>query len=219
MIEKLRRWAAWYTDRSRYSPVGIAFHWIMAILVIAQLGWGWYASLLPSGGEKLGAYEVHSAIGLPILLLAIGRLVWRLLIPGPINDADRGGWQTHAANVTHYLFYICFFGLPLTGWAMWSALGQPAPLRLAGFIPWPALPLHMLELELQYRVLAVAEEIHHILVVLLAALIPLHVVAALKHHFWDRHDVLRGMLPEVPDWEDPREENLHKRRGPRFHEG
>ena len=33
----------------------------------------------------------------------------------------------------------------------------------------------------------------------LALLVPMHVGAALKHHFWDRHDVLEGMLPEIPD--------------------
>ncbi|WP_030541047.1 cytochrome b [Sphingobium sp. DC-2] len=212
MIEALRRWAATHTERSRYSPVGIAFHWIMAFLVMAQLAIGWYASILPSGGGKLLTYQLHSAVGLPILLLAIARLFWRLIIPGPVNDADRGGWQTQAAYLTHYIFYLCFFGLPLTGWVMWSALGEPAPLRLAGFIPWPALPLHGLGPEMQYRLLAIAEEGHHILVLLLALLIPLHVGAALKHHFWDRHDVLRGMLPEVPDWEDSRKETQHSPR-------
>lgn len=218
MIGALRRWASRHTEQSRYSPVGIAFHWIMAVLVLAQLSIGWYASLLPSGGDKLLTYELHSAVGLPILLLAIGRLFWRVIIPGPINDADSAGWQTQAAYLTHYLFYFCFFGLPLSGWIMWSALGEPAPLRLAGFIPWPSLPMYEVSPETQYRLLAVAEESHHILVLLLVVLIPLHIAAALKHHFWDRHDVLRGMLPEVPDWEDPRKGRQHRPREPRLHE-
>ena len=212
MIGALRRWAERHTEQSRYSPVGIAYHWIMAFLVLAQLLIGWHASLLPSGGDKLLTYQAHSAVGLPILLLAIGRLFWRMIIRGPVNDADRGGCQTQAAYLTHYLFYICFFGLPLSGWVMWSALGEPAPLRLAGVIPWPTLPLHSLSTEAQYRLLAAAEETHHILILLLVALIPLHVGAALKHHFWDRHDVLRGMLPEVPDWEDPRGGSKHRPR-------
>src|SRR3546814_12468923 len=87
MIKELRVWARVHTERDRYSPVGIAFHWIMALLILFQLGWGWYMSRLPVGGDKLHAYEVHSAAGLPILLLAIGRLGWRIAIPGPVNDA------------------------------------------------------------------------------------------------------------------------------------
>src|SRR3546814_5591773 len=122
MIKELRAWARVHTERDRYSPVGIAFHWIMALLILFQLGWGWYMSRLPVGGDKLHAYEVHSAAGLPILLLAIGRLGWRIAIPGPVNDADRQGWQTQVAYAMHYVFYLCFFALPLSVWTMWSSM-------------------------------------------------------------------------------------------------
>ena len=212
MIERLRAWARRHTEQDRYSPVGIAFHWVMAILVLAQLAWGWYMAFLPSGGEKLLAFQVHSALGLPILVLAIGRFAWRAIIPGPVNDADTQGWQTQVAYATEYIFYICFFGLPLSGWAMWSSVAAPGPLYLAGFIPWPQLPLEELPLMMRWAVMDVAEDIHHVLVWTLMVLVPLHVAAALKHHFWDRHDVLRGMLPEIPDEEDPR--GGRRRRGP-----
>ena len=53
MIERLRAWARTHTEQDRYSPVGIAFHWVMAFLVLFQLGWGWYTSFLPAGGDKL----------------------------------------------------------------------------------------------------------------------------------------------------------------------
>lgn len=214
MIERLRAWARTHTERDRYSPVGIAFHWVMAFLVLFQLGWGWYTTYLMPGGDKLFAYEVHSAAGLPVLILAMLRMAWRLIIPGPVNDADRQGWQTQAAYVTHYLFYICFFGLPLSGWAMWSSVAEPGPLYLAGFIPWPQLPFAELSLTVRWTILDLAEDAHLALVVLLVVLVPAHVGAALKHHFWDRHDVLSGMLPEVPDAEDPRGAQRHKPRLP-----
>ncbi len=204
MIEALRAWAAKETERDRYSPVGIAFHWIMAFLVLFQLGWGWYSDAVIPGGDKLRAYEVHSAVGLPILLLAIARLGWRMIIPGPENDADSQGWQTQTAYAIHYLLYLCFFGLPLSGWAMWSSVAAPGPLYLGGVIPWPQMPLDELSLAWRWAILDWAEDVHILLVWLLMVIVPLHVVAALKHHFWDRHDVLRGMLPEIPDAADPR---------------
>jgi cytochrome b561 len=40
-----------------------------------------------------------------------------------------------------------------------------------------------------------AEEAHELLGNLLILLLILHVGAALKHHFWNRDDVLRRMLP------------------------
>ncbi len=203
MIERLRAWARRHGDEGRYTPVGIAFHWIMAVLVIVQLGWGWYMATIGVGGDKLRAFEIHAAIGLPILVLALLRALWRLLIPGPENDADDLGIQTVVARVIHAIFYVCFFGLPLSGWAMWSAVAPPGPLTLGGVLPWPPLPFHDLPAALQWRVMDLAEDVHQLLVWTLLILVPLHVAAALKHHFWDRHDVLRGMLPEVPDEAPP----------------
>jgi cytochrome b561 len=215
MIEGLRAWARTHTEEGRYSPVGIAFHWVMAALVLFQLLWGFYVGLMGVGGDKILAYQIHAAVGLPILILAIGRMAWRLIIPGPVNDADDQGVQTWIAHVIHYLFYLCFFGLPLSGWVMWSAYVEPGPLQLAGLISWPLVPLDGLPLEQRWAIMDMAEDVHTILVWLLVFTVPLHVGAALKHHFWDRHDVLRGMLPEVPDEEDPQKARRHKPREPK----
>ena len=200
MIERLRAWGNSYPSRGRYSPVGIAFHWLMAALVLFQLGWGFWTDWMMPGGDKVFAYQVHSAVGLPILLLAIGRVIWRLLIDDPYNDADTQGWQTKIAHVTAILFYATFFTLPLSGWLMWSSVAPPGPLYLGGLLPWPQLPLEGLEPRTRYDILDIAEDVHAASVILLLLLIPAHVGAALKHHFWDRHDVLRGMLPDTPDW-------------------
>lgn len=204
MIERLRAWGNSYTKRGRFSPLGIAFHWIMAVLILFQIGWGFWTDWMMPGGDKVRAYQIHSAAGLPVLLLAIGRIVWRILIDDPYNDADRQGWQTTIAHVTAYLFYLAFFTLPLSGWIMWSSIAAPGPLYLGGIIPWPQVPLHNLDVLTQYAILDISEDVHMASVILLLLLIPAHVGAALKHHFWDRHDVLRGMLPEVEDWKDDR---------------
>ena len=216
MLESIRRWAEKHTEQDRYSPVGVAFHWIMAALVLFQIGWGFWTDWMMPGGDKVQAYQIHSAAGLPILVLALLRGAWRIVIPGPENDADGLGWQTNMAHVTHWLFYLCFFGLPLSGWVMWSSIASPGPLQLAGILPWPQVPLGSLAVETRFEVLQAAETVHRYLVILLLVLIPAHVGAALKHHFWSRHDVLRGMLPEIPDRKDPRAESQHKPRLPRF---
>lgn len=216
MLQGLRRWSRKHTEEGRYSPVGIAFHWIMAALVLFQLGWGFWSDIAMPGGDKVHAYQVHSAAGLPILILAILRGFWRIIIPGPQNDADTLGLQSTLAHVTHILFYVCFFGLPLSGWAMWSSIATPGPLYLGGFLPWPQLPLDGMDEGQRYAVLQAAETVHRYLIILLLVLIPVHVGAALKHHFWNRHDVLRGMLPDIPDSEGGPVGQTHKPREPRF---
>lgn len=219
MIERLRAWGNSYTTRGRYSPVGIAFHWIMAALILFQIGWGFWTDWMMPGGDKIAAYQIHSAAGLPVLLLAAGRMVWRMLIDDPYNDADDQGWQTTIAHVTAMLFYVTFFTLPLSGWVMWSSVAAPGPLYLGGLVPWPQVPLDELAPVTRYAILDLAEDVHTGSIIVLLLLIPAHVGAALKHHFWDRHDVLQGMLPQIPDWEDRRVATQSNEQAPRLPQG
>ena len=219
MIERLRAWGNSYTKRGRYSPIGIAFHWGMAALILFQIGWGFWTDWMMPGGDKVRAYQIHSAAGLPVLLFAVGRIIWRMLIDDPYNDADRQGWQTKIAHVTALLFYLAFFTLPLSGWVMWSSIAAPGPLYLGGVLPWPQIPLEGVETTTRYIILDLAEDMHIASVILLLLLIPAHVGASLKHHFWDRHDVLKGMLPEIPDWEDDRKGTPRRSTAPGLPQG
>lgn len=198
LVVRILEWAAGHADEGRFSPVAIVFHWTMAALVVFQLGLGWWMGRLPVGGDKLAAYDLHFAIGILMLVLVIGRGSWRVLAPEVINDADKPGWESTAAHITHYVFYSCLFGLPLSGWAMVSATAREQPLTVAGVIPWPMLPLHDLSNPQRWAIEAASEWMHWGLIVTLLLMIPIHVAGALKHQVIDRDDVLHGMLPIVP---------------------
>lgn len=208
----LRSWAACYTEQGRFSPVGVAFHWTMAALILFQLGLGWFLKLMPAGGSKVAAYALHGTFGLLIFLVAFLRIVWRIMIPDPFNAADRHGWQTTAAKFVEHMFYACFLILPLSGWAMWSALNPPGPIDV--LLTWPVLPFYDVADWRRLQILYIAEDIHFAFVWVLMLMIPLHVGAALKHHFWDRDDVLAGMLPEIPDEERPATAATRKQKRP-----
>lgn len=198
LILNVLEWAAGHTDEGRFSPVAIAFHWTMAALVAFQFAWGWWMGRLPVGGDKVAAYDLHYAVGVLMLVLILGRGAWRALAPEPINDADKPGWESVAARITHYLFYACLFGLPLSGWLMVSSTGRETDLTLLGAIPWPLLPLQDMANSRLWRVEAFAEWMHWGLVISLLLLVPVHVGGALKHQLVDRDDVLHGMLPVLP---------------------
>jgi len=199
LFANILQWAAGHADEGRYSPVAIVFHWTMAALAIFQLGLGWWMGRLPVGGSKIAAYDLHFAIGVLMLVLILGRTGWRLLAPGPINDADKPGWESTAAHITHYVFYICLFGLPLSGWAMISATAREQELTLLGLVSWPLLPVGTLSSVELWAIEAASEWMHWALVASLLLLIPIHVAGALKHQVIDRDDVLHGMLPIVPE--------------------
>lgn len=200
-MRTLQEWADTFRDRGKYTPVGVAFHWIMAATVIYQLVTGWTMQRHLVGADKLEAYRLHSEIGLLLLLLGALRLLWRMIVPGPINDADQPGWRTTVAHAIHVAFYALFVVLPLSGWMMWSAIQPAEPLRLAGLIPIPGMPFYDFTPEWQAFVLDWSQRIHVAGVVLLTVLVPGHALAAIKHHFWDKDDVFKGMLPEIQDSE------------------
>ena len=81
-----------------------------------------------------------------------------------------------------------------------TQLPEP-PLELLG-VPWPHMPFHDVPVAIQWAVLDWAEGVHALLVLCLLVMVPLHVAAALKHHFWDKHDTLIGMLPVLEQDEE-----------------
>lgn len=214
LIGRVRGWARGHTRERRYSPVGMAFHWTMAGLVFFQLWWGWRVGRMPVGPDKLDGYQVHSQIGVALLVLVLLRGLWRLLIPGPLNDADKPGWQSAAAHLTHYVFYGLLVLLPLSGWAMWSSMASEQPLSLGGVVPWPQLPLQGLPETTRWAIMQGAETAHFFLVLALLGTIVIHAGAALKHHFVDRDDVLAGMTPFLEPLPKPAPEGMRRGQTP-----
>lgn len=204
MLKQLRAWARGHTSKRRYSPVGVAFHWGMAAFIIFMLALGWHMGRVQAGGGKQAVFAIHMTLGLTTLVLSVLRLMWRVLIPGPVNDADNLGVQTLVANATHAIFYVCFIGLPVSGWLMWSAFAGGETLAVFGVTIVKPFPFAALDFEQKRSILYWAGTIHQVLIWTLLLLIPAHAGAALKHHFWDRHDVLEGMLPLLAGEEPPK---------------
>ena len=82
--------------------------------------------------------------------------------------------------------FALLFAIPLTGWALATADGQA--LSFFGWFDVPQLAGGTLNEDQ-------LEELHEVSFNLLAGLAVLHIAAALKHHFIDRDNVLRSMLP------------------------
>ena len=72
---------------SSYHPIAKSFHWITAVIVLGMLALGLWMTGLPLGFTKLYAYAWHKWIGLVVLLLTIGRLLWRSRHPPPALPA------------------------------------------------------------------------------------------------------------------------------------
>jgi cytochrome b561 len=177
---------------ARYSLVAMVLHWLLALAIIGTFGIGVYMADLPFSVLRVKLINWHKWAGISILALSALRLLWRLSHrPPPLAQRvldDMPRWQQDAHHGTHLAMYILFFAVPLFGWAYSSAVGLP--LVWFGVLPLPdLLPV---DKELGNLVL---KPLHKASAFMLAALVLLHVAAALKHQFIDRDDLLLRMWP------------------------
>jgi len=182
--------------KDRYSAVAITLHWMIALLILGNIGIAWYFNTL-HGMAKLPMIALHQSLGLSVLVLSLVRLGWRLAVPPPPLPAYVVGWERWLAIAVHVGFYVIMIGLPLTGWAMRSAspLHHILPIKLFA-LPWPAIgPLAGLPADQAKAAEHTFEAAHGLLGKLAYALIVLHVAGALKHQFISRDDVVARMVP------------------------
>ena len=174
----------------RYSTVAIALHWGIAVLVLMQIGL-YFAADAVEGPAARTFIDVHKASGLSILVLTLLRLLWRVRHPAPSLPAATPGWQRYLARITQTLFYVVLIALPLGGWAASSAAQRP--IDWFGLFNWPLLPI-----EGGRAVSRQLMDVHELVMKGMYALVALHVLAALKHQFVDKDNVLHRMIPWIP---------------------
>lgn len=175
--------------RHRYSTVSLFLHWTIAVLVVIQL---FLVSDANTDGDNARYWVgLHKALGLSILVLTLARLGWRIANPALPLPRGTPGWQRIMARSTHVLFYAVLIILPMTGWLASSAAGRD--IAWFGLFNWPLLPVGGGRETAQTMM-----SIHATLPKLFYVLVGLHVLAALKHHFINRDNVLHRMLPFIP---------------------
>jgi cytochrome b561 len=168
-----------------WGTLSKSLHWIVVLLILCQPLIANYADSL-SGAAKIGPLALHKSLGITILGLAIIRLVWRLLNPVPSTNGLRT-WERVLARLSHLLLYALIFAMPLTGWMMSSA--RNFPVSWFNLVQLPNLVAPGRE---TYELM---HDLHGALFAALVLVALLHVAGALKHHFLDRNDVLKRMLP------------------------
>lgn len=168
----------------RYTFVARALHWIMAVLIIVNLILGIGHDALP---KDWAVMPVHKSIGLTVLALTLVRLGWRLGHRPPLLPVAMPGWEKAAAHATHFLFYALMLLVPLTGWIMTSAGTRPLNWFFLFDVPKFAVTKGDI-------LVGVSGEGHEIMGFAWAALIILHIAAALRHHLVLKDDVLRRMI-------------------------
>ncbi|SAL56958.1 cytochrome B561 [Caballeronia terrestris] len=175
------------TSRPAFSAADKFFHWITVLLLVVQYAIGWLMPDVHRDTKPVGLVGLHLSVGALIVIVMLGRFVWRLMHPLlPEPEMVPRVFRT-AARVTHWLLYALLIAFPLMGWANASSRGWA--VSLFHIVPLPPLAAtgsstgHALG------------DVHKFTAWVLIALVGFHVLGALFHHLILRDDTLRRMLP------------------------
>jgi cytochrome b561 len=172
---------------ARWGWLAQLFHWTIVVLILVQFFLANQYNHLPLGMAKLGVIARHKSFGITIFVLAVLRLTWRLMNPAPALPNTLKPYERVLAHITHYALYAIILIMPLTGWIMSSA--RNFPVSWFGLVQLPDL------VGKNQTIYDVMHATHDILAGTLIAVAALHVLAALKHHFFLKDDTLLRMLP------------------------
>jgi cytochrome b561 len=158
----------------RYTPVAVLLHWLIALCLFAQIGFGWFLETIPKGTPLRGPYvNIHKSTGLVLAVLIILRILWRLAHHPPEYPAFIATWERTASKVTHLLLYTCMLLMPLSGYiaSNFSKYG----VKLFNSITLPPWGTD------NPKIYALFNTTHVLTSYLLVALIVLHLLGALRH--------------------------------------
>lgn len=168
---------------SRHDPTTMALHWLTAILVVLLWLSAQFIDYFPKGPARWNMVGTHMAMGVTLALLTGWRVGWRLSRRSTHMPVERSTEKlARLVHVTLYVLLIASLALGL--WNAWVR-GE----HVFNLFQIPAFE----EGNKALRKWAGAQ--HKLFVYLLLALVGLHALAGLAHHYIRRDAVLQRMLP------------------------
>ncbi len=164
------------------------FHWATVVLVLLMIPAG--LVMVQDGLDRTvqnALFIFHKNVGVLVLLLVLARLAYRLAVPPPPLPAGMPAWQHRVSGITHGLLYALLIAMPVAGYVRVRAGGFPIEALDALGVP-TLVPRSESLAEL-------AKMLHWLGGFALAALIALHVGAALFHAIVKQDGVFSRMWP------------------------
>jgi cytochrome b561 len=170
---------------SRYHPLLVTLHWLLAVLIIAMLCIGSLvlAPMPNTDPHKIGILLVHMSIGMAILALMVARFIVRMRTSRPADASTGYPRLDRLAPIIHCGFYVLVLLMVGSGYAtailaglnksVFQGSGDPLPPDFSAYPTFVA---------------------HGMLAALLAGYIVLHIPAALFHQFVLKDGLLRRMF-------------------------
>ena len=173
------------TRRETWSAVARSLHWLVALMIFAQLALGWIAEEMPKGPDKVTWMTGHKSLGVTILMFVLLRITWRLLHGRPAEPEGKA-WELWSARLAHFALYALMVVVPVAGWI--AADTSSLPWQYWWSFATPDL------MGANHYIHELFEDVHKAAIWSLVAVVAVHILAALRHQFIKRNNVLRRMI-------------------------
>ncbi len=167
---------------TRYGTIAVTIHWLTAALIVVLLISGFRAGGMTDTAAKTDLLALHAPLGLAILTLTLLRVAWWLFADTRPEDLPgTAPRQRAAARGIHLLLYVALLGMAASGIGMMLLSGAGEVVFGASGAALPDFREYLPRVP------------HGLGARLILALLALHVLAALWHHFVRRDGALARM--------------------------
>ncbi|TIU13312.1 MAG: cytochrome b [Mesorhizobium sp.] len=174
---------------TRYGWAMIILHWLIGLIFIGQFVLGFVMMRIDSQRTSFELIQLHKSFGFLLLGLVILRIAWRVGNAAPALPPSVGTLERKAAPLAHLALYAFQVALPLSGWALVSVSTLEIPTMPFNQFVMPDLPLAESDAAESFWSAA-----HWYLAYAGIALVALHLLAAMRHHFLLRDSVLTRII-------------------------
>jgi cytochrome b561 len=170
----------------KFGSLTKLLHWSIAALFIAQFFLVYRREYMPENSpESIQYILLHKSVGMIVLFLGLIMIAWHYVGTRPIMPMNMSKMENIAAKTIHFLLYLCMLMMPITGYLM-SSLGGYGVSVFGLKLPNPFLKNESLA--------HLFKEAHEVISFVIIAVVSIHILAALYHHFIRKDNVLKRML-------------------------
>jgi cytochrome b561 len=163
-------------NKEQFGLVAVSLHWTIALLTLGLFILGvWMVELDYYDSWYQQAPWWHKGLGVMTLILLITRWFWQFFNPSPLALDSITPWQQKTAHFVHFLMNLLILIICVSGYLIVTAKGKG--LAVFDWFTIPPLVSGVANLE------DLAGDVHYMLAYFLMALVLLHILAALLHHF------------------------------------
>jgi len=181
------------TATTAWSTPSKVFHWVMGFSILGTTALMYYMvnigdlTVPVNRAEYSRLLKIHKSLGLIVLFLIAFRFIWNWRVPRPELPIEMTRSQMLASKISHHSLYLAMLLVPLIGWMASMTYGGRTfffglfelPVWLPKNLEW-ANVLQPAHIWLAWGMLAV---------------VGVHVVASLWHHFVKKDATLVQMMP------------------------